>query len=126
MTSKIFRRDHFVCRYVHCRRRTIAIPVLRALSRALPELIPYHPNWKPVSGQILYWIYATSLEHHTSFPHGGTSDESNLLTACYQCNDLKNWLDANALGWTVGPPDEGDWNGLEILLPQLRARGYAP
>ena len=121
----VFRRDHFTCRYAHCRRRTIYLPVLRALSRALPDLVPYHRNWKPVSAQVLYWAYATSLEHHRSFPLGGSSDESNLLTACYQCNDLKNWLDAEALGWTVGPPADSGWDGLEALLPQLRASGFA-
>jgi hypothetical protein len=99
--------------------------VLKALSRAIPDLMPYHPNWRPVSDHVLYWIYSASLEHFVSFPLGGTSDESNLVTACYQCNDLKNWLSAEALGWTVGPPGDGAWDGLEGLLPQLRALGYA-
>ena len=44
----IFQRDHFVCRYQHCRRRTVYVPVLRALSALFPDLIPYQKNWRPL------------------------------------------------------------------------------
>jgi 5-methylcytosine-specific restriction endonuclease McrA len=125
----IFRRDHFVCRYSHCRRRTLYVPVLRALSRLFPDLIPYQSNWRPVEEHILYWTYATSLEHAISFPNGGTSNPENLITACYQCNDTKNMLDASELGWEVADPDESAWDGLEGYLPELlaaiRSNSYA-
>jgi 5-methylcytosine-specific restriction endonuclease McrA len=81
----IFQRDHFTCRYSHCRRRTLYVPVLRALSRLLPDVIPYQKNWRPLEDHILYWTYSTSLEHTRSFPDGGTSDTENLITACYRC-----------------------------------------
>jgi hypothetical protein len=117
----IFRRDHFVCRYSHCRRRTLYVPVLRALSGLFPDLISYQSNWRPVEEHILYWTYATSLEHAISFPNGGTSNPENLITACYQCNDTKNMLDASELGWEVGEPDESEWDGLSECLSELLA-----
>jgi len=97
----IFERDHFICRYQHCRRRTIYVPVLRALSALFPELIPYQKNWRPFEDHMLYWTYGASVEHFVSFPHGGTSDPENLITACYQCNEIKNMLWADDLGWVV-------------------------
>ena len=93
----IFKRDHFVCRYSHCKRRTLYVPVLRALSTLFPDIIPYQNNWRPLEDHILYWTHATSLEHIVSFPYGGTSEPENLITACYQCNDVKNMLRASEL-----------------------------
>ncbi len=94
-----FTRDRFTCRYEHCRRRTIYAPVLKHLSRMLPDILPYQKNWRPVEDHILYWTWSTSLEHKVSFPFGGTSAPDNLITSCYQCNDLKNILPYEDLGW---------------------------
>jgi len=116
----IFERDHFICRYSHCRKRTIHIPVLRALSVLFPEIVPYHRHWRPLEDHILYWTYATSLEHHVSFPHGGTSNPENLITACYQCNDTKNMIRADELGWKVADIQDEDWQGLNNYLPALK------
>src|SRR5215467_7830264 len=49
-----FARDHFICRYSHCRKRTIYIPVLRELSALFPDVIPYDNNWRPLVSHILY------------------------------------------------------------------------
>ena len=117
----IFRRDHFVCRYSHCRRRTLYAPVLRALSGLFPDLIPYQSNWRPVEEHILYLTYGTSLEHAISFPNGGTSNPENLITACYQCNDTKNMLDTSELGWEVARVEDMEWDGLSGYLPELLA-----
>lgn len=116
-----FIRDAYVCRYSHCRRRTISLDVLKLLSKAFPDVLPYHPNWKPVESHILYWTYSTSLEHRVSFPSGGTSAAENLLTACYQCNDIKSHLPVELLGWSVDtPPERLEWDGLTRHLPTLR------
>ena len=115
----IFQRDHFVCRYQHCRRRTVYVPVLRALSALFPDLIPYQKNWRPPEDHILYWTYGASLEHLISFPHGGTSDRSNLITACYHCNEIKNMLWADDLGWVVSDVCVDDWDGLSCSHPGL-------
>ena len=116
-----FVRDGYVCRYSHCRRRTISLDVLKLLSEAVPGVLPYHPNWKPVESHILYWTYSTSLEHRVPFPSGGTSAAENLLTACYQCNDVKRHLPAELLGWSVDPPPgRWEWDGLTRHLPMLQ------
>jgi len=115
-----FQRDKFVCRYSHCGKRTIYVPVLRALSALFPDLITYNSNWRPFEDHILYWTFGASVDHAIPFPHGGTSDPQNLITACYQCNDLKNMLLASDLGWTVGDIDpDDDWDGLMAYLSPL-------
>ena len=115
-----FARDHFICRYSHCRKRTIYIPVLRELSALFPDVIPYDNNWRPLVSHILYWTYSASLEHRISFPHGGTSDLENLITACYQCNDIKNMIRASDLGWEVTEIGTSDWDGLSSYLAALK------
>ncbi len=117
---QVFTRDHYTCRYGHCQRRTVALPVLRALARIFADLLPFHPNWKPLDRHILYWSYSTSLEHHVAFAHGGANDVENLLTSCYECNDLKYRLHADDIGWSIGPPSTGEWRGLTEYEPDLR------
>ncbi|MGH9063909.1 MAG: HNH endonuclease [Acidimicrobiales bacterium] len=39
--AEVFGRDHFSCRY--CGTRTIAVPVMRAMSAISPDPFPYHP-----------------------------------------------------------------------------------
>jgi 5-methylcytosine-specific restriction endonuclease McrA len=116
-----FARDRYTCRYQHCQRPTIDLAVLKLLSKAFPDVLPYHPNWRPVNHHILYWTYSTSLEHRVPFPAGGTSAADNLLTACYQCNDVKTYLPLEVLGWTVSPPTDTNWVGLTEYLSPLRA-----
>lgn len=116
----IFSRDKYTCRYSHCQRRTIYIPVLRAFSTLFPDLLPYNRNWRPVTAHVLYWMWGTSIEHKVSFPFGGTSRAENLLTTCYQCNDLKNYLPFEDLGWSIAEPTTEDWDGLSGYVPILR------
>ena len=96
------------------------------LSALFPEIIPYRNNWRPLEDHILYWTYAASLEHHVSFPHGGTSDPKNLITACYQCNDIKNMIRVDELGWKVEPiqdalkikdPRTDRWSLTSVAMP---------
>jgi len=121
-----FARDGYTCRYTHCRRQTVDLEVLKLLSRAFPDVLPYHGNWRPVEEHILYWTYSTSLEHIVPFPAGGTSDVKNLLTACYLCNDIKNCRALDLLGWTVGPPPESGWRGLTEYISELRKLDRPP
>ena len=125
MMLSIFERDHFTCRYSHCRKRTLYVPVLRALSKLLPDALPYQSNWLPIDEHILYWTYGTSLEHRVSFPQGGTSEPENLITACYQCNDIKNMISGTDLGWEVEAERNGDWDGLSSYLCRLQHLGLS-
>jgi 5-methylcytosine-specific restriction endonuclease McrA len=120
----LFKRDSFTCRYAHCRRRTIYLPIFKALSRALPDQQPYQSNWKPLESHILLWTYSSSVEHHVAFAHGGTSAEDNLITTCYQCNDLKNCLTAEDLGWEIAPRVPSTWDGLSSQITALKSVGY--
>jgi 5-methylcytosine-specific restriction endonuclease McrA len=116
-----FARDRYTCRYAHCQRPTVHLAVLKLLSKTFPDVLPYHSNWCPVDRHVLYWTYSTSLEHRVPFPAGGTSAADNLLTACYQCNDVKKHLPLDVLGWTVSPPADASWKGLTEYLSPLRA-----
>lgn len=121
-----FARDQYTCRYAHCRRPTVDLEVLKLISQVFPDLLPYHTNWHPLDRHILYWTYSTSLEHRVPFPAGGTSAAENLITACYQCNDVKKHLPLEVLGWMVGPPEDSNWRGLTEYLSALRAAVTRP
>lgn len=123
---KVFRRDHFICRYAHCNRRTLYIPVIKELSRLFPDLLSYRSNWNPVAEHLLYWVFGTSLEHKLSFPHRGDSGEANLITACYCCNDAKNSLHLSDLAWEVSEIADSDWDGLERFLAPLMKISATP
>lgn len=113
-------RDRFTCRYAHCGQRTIDLDVLKLISKVFPAVLPYQSNWRPVADHIVYWTLSTSLEHVVPFPLGGTSAPSNLVTACYLCNDTKNSYALDAIGWTLANPAVGEWQGLRDRLPELR------
>ncbi len=115
-----FGKDHYVCRYSHCGKRTIDLRVLKFLARLFPEELAYHPNWHPVEDHIIQWTNSASIEHRVSFPYGGTSLPENLITACYQCNDAKNLYLAEDLGWIVANRPQSEWDGLTRYLSDLR------
>jgi 5-methylcytosine-specific restriction endonuclease McrA len=108
--AAIFVRDGFTC--VYCRRRTIPPQVLRLISRAFPEQFPYHPNWKSDIAPRAYWDISTTLDHVHAVSMGGDyQDPANLVTACYRCQDQKNNLSLEILGWSVRRDGDG-WSGL--------------
>jgi 5-methylcytosine-specific restriction endonuclease McrA len=113
-----FLQDSYTCRY--CSRPTVALEVLKLLSKAFPQDLPYHRNWRPVEEHIVYWTCSTSLEHIVPFPAGGKSNLKNLVTACYLCNDAKNCLPLDLLGWTVRAQAHSDWLGLTEHVSKLR------
>lgn len=115
-----YTRDRYTCRYAHCGQRTIDLDVLKLISKVFPAVLPYQSNWRPVADHIVYWTLSTSLEHVVPFPLGGTSAPSNLVTACYLCNDTKNSYALDAIGWTLANPAVGEWQGLRDRLPELR------
>lgn len=120
VVNRAFERDHFTCRY--CGRRTIHVDVLKLLSRALPQILPYDPGWKPVEDLIVFWTHCASIEHHVPLARGGGNDSQNIVTSCYQCNDVKSYYLAEELGWSLRRVDESQWDGLTSRLPALRAK----
>ena len=117
--QQVFERDCYTCRYGHCQRRTVSLSVLRNLSRIFDDLLPFHKNWRPLNRHILYWSYSTSLEHHIPLSHNDSNQMENLLTSCYECNDLKNRLHPDDLGWSFNPPSTSQWRGLTEYEPSL-------
>lgn len=118
--AAIFARDHYTCRY--CLRKTIARPVLRAVSRAFPDVFRYHPNWKASATDAAYLVLGTSGDHILPVTRGGTSEPSNLLTTCWTCNALKsNLLLSELAGIRIQNVAPTSWRGLTEYLPALMA-----
>lgn len=108
---RVFRRDSFICRY--CGRRTVLPPVLRLLSIALCDVFPYHPHGKMSRCHLAFWRDIASCDHLTPLARFGTSDEQNLVTACYMCNSIKQHWTIEELRWEVRAiPESGAWDGL--------------
>ena len=122
---KIFRRDSFLCR--HCGRRTVFLPILRALSEAFPEAFPYHPSWKRGVAHPYFLVLAATHDHLVPLARGGTDSVENFVTACYQCQDTKkDWL-LEELLWEAPPPKQVEWDGLSgAYLPMCGALGIKP
>lgn len=123
MRRAVFKRDGYICRYVHCGRRTIDDGVLRLLSTVLPEDLPYHPNWKLGSVHPIYWTHTASLEHVVAWSTDGSNDvEGNLVTACSCCQYAKNYYDLEIIGWEIASLGDSSrrWNGIKDLEAELR------
>jgi len=106
----VFRRDGFHCRY--CGRRTIFLPLLRALSRLFPEELPWHPHAKLTNCHLAFWRDIASCDHLVPLARGGSSFQENLVTACYMCNSIKqSWL-LTEMRWDLLPEQRGNWDGL--------------
>jgi hypothetical protein len=119
-TVAVFGRDCWTCRY--CGGKTLAPPVLRALSGLYPERFPYHPNWKAGQVHPAYLLLSTSLDHvNPGGRGGGWSDAENLVTACWPCNSGKADLTLEELGWRLRSANEvrSDWDGLTGTYPAL-------
>jgi 5-methylcytosine-specific restriction endonuclease McrA len=97
---RIYRRDSWTCRY--CGLRTVPIPVLRVISSRYPDQFPHHPNWKAGHYHPAYLLVSTSLDHvHPRGRGGASSDQSNLVTACWPCNSGKADFTLDELGWQL-------------------------
>ncbi len=114
VATKVFVRDGFVDRYSGD--LLVFPPVLRAVSWAIPEAFPYHPNWKMSEGHIGYWELTATVDHIVPIARGGSNDESNLATTSQLRNSAKaNWT-LEELGWDLHPLGSGSWDGLTSWL----------
>lgn len=113
----VFRRDGFQCRY--CGRRTVFLPVLRALARIFPDEIPWDPHGRMANYHLAFWRDFSSCDHLLPLARGGDSCQENLVTACYMCNSIKqNWL-LTELRWDLLEPEPGSWDGLVSAYSNL-------
>jgi hypothetical protein len=114
----MFVRDGFSCRYGHCQRRTIIPPVFRALSLRYPDVIRWNKNWRDTHPVV--WLYTASVEHIVPWTVSRSSHpETNLITTCYWCNQVKSTRRKQDLGWEIVDPTPTSWDGLAGSLRQL-------
>jgi 5-methylcytosine-specific restriction endonuclease McrA len=109
--TRVFIRDGFIDRYSG--ERLVFTPALRVLSTALPEVFPYHPNWKTDVTHVAYWDLCATVDHLVPVSHGGADDETNWVTTSQVLNSAKgNWT-LEDLRWTLhAPGDFQEWDGL--------------
>jgi hypothetical protein len=72
--TRVFARDGFIDRYTG--ERLVFPPVLRALSLALPEDFPFHPNWKTDVNQPAFWGLGATVDHLVPVTRGGADDDA--------------------------------------------------
>ena len=108
---KIFARDGFIDRYSG--KRLVFPPVLRLLSKLMPEVFPFQKNWKMSECHIAYYQLFPTVDHIIPVARGGEDEYSNWVTTSMLRNNAKsNWL-LEELGWELYPPGEmKEWDGL--------------
>jgi hypothetical protein len=80
----------------------------------LPEVIPYHLNWKISETHPAFWQLSATVDHVVPVARGGRDDDNeNLVTTTMLRNSAKaHWLLAE-LGWSLRPiAPQADWDGL--------------
>lgn len=109
--TRVFHRDGFIDRYSGL--RVVFPPVLRAISVLLPDVFPYHPNWKMEVTHPAYWELTATVDHLEPASRGGADNESNWVTASMARNSTKGNYSLQDLGWSLHPPGEvSEWDGL--------------
>lgn len=108
---RVFLRDGFIDRYSG--ERLVFPGALRVLSEQLPDVFPFHPNWKMSETHIAYWQLSPTVDHVFPAARGGADDEANWMTTSMLRNSAKgNWT-LEELGWNVVPAgDLAEWDGL--------------
>lgn len=108
---KIFIRDGFIDRYSG--KRLVFPPIFRLLSKLMPDVFPFHKNWKMTECHIAYWQLFPTIDHIIPVARGGEDEDGNRVTTSMLRNSAKsNWL-LEELGWELSPPGElKEWDGL--------------
>jgi 5-methylcytosine-specific restriction endonuclease McrA len=123
--GRVFRRDHFHCRY--CGARVIPIPVMELLGAVFDERFPYHPNWKGGETHPAVLSRTAVIDHVVPASLGGSADDNNLVTACWPCNARKADLSLARLGWELLPiPADDAWDGLTRFYNDLWQHAGCP
>lgn len=109
--TRVFWRDGFVDRYSGAR---LVFPgALRALSLMVPDVFPFHPNWKMTATHIAFWELSPTVDHVVPVARGGEDGPANWVTTSMLHNSAKaNWTLAE-LGWALrAPGDLTQWDGM--------------
>jgi len=108
---RIFLKDGFVDRYSGD--KMVFPPVLRLLSKLMPDEFPFQKNWKMSECHIAYWQLLPTVDHIIPVSRGGEDQESNMVCTSQLRNSAKaHWL-LEELGWNMHEPGSiSDWDGL--------------
>lgn len=107
----VFRRDGFIDRYTG--QRLVNPGVLRLIHVLLPDVFPFHPNWKMTETHIAFWELLPTIDHVIPVTRGGADDESNWVTTSMRTNRAKDMWTLAELGWDLHPKgDISVWDGL--------------
>lgn len=107
----IYLRDGFIDRYSGDR---LVFPgALRLLSCEMPDVFPFHSNWKISECHLAYWQLFPSIDHIVPVSRGGADEEANWVSTSQLRNGAKsNWL-LEELGWVLHEPGRLDeWDGM--------------
>lgn len=109
--TKLFLRDGFIDRYSG--EKLVFPPVLRLLSKLMPEEIPYHSHWKMSECHFAFWQLYPTIDHIEPVARGGVNEESNWVCTSQLKNSIKSNWTLEELGWELHPPgDLKNWDGL--------------
>jgi 5-methylcytosine-specific restriction endonuclease McrA len=120
LQRNLHQRDGWRCRYCGCR------VVSKEARKVLIDFFPSEARWGK-SNLKKHWALGTlsaCIDHVMPRSHGGTNDESNLVTACTPCNFGKwNWTleEINFSDPRDRSPQIDTWDGLmRIVIPKLK------
>jgi 5-methylcytosine-specific restriction endonuclease McrA len=116
--TKLFLSDGFLDRYTG--KKLIYTGTLRLLSHLMPDVFPFHTNWRMDSCHIAYWELTTTLDHLIPIARGGLDQKENWLTTSMLNNARKaNWT-LDEMGWKLLPQGNlAEWDGLISIFVQL-------
>ena len=119
-STRVFVHDGFLDRYTG--ERLIFPPVLRLLSKVLPEAFPYHRNWKTAVTHPAFWELGATIDHLIPVTRGGKNDESNLVTTSMARNSAKMTYTLQELDWRLHERGNfEEWDGLLRWFLQFTA-----
>ena len=115
----LYDRDGWRCRY--CGRKVVVAGVLEILTSLSPGfrgLLPGHRMPSKSTEPGVSRVYP-NVDHIQAVSRGGARLElHNHVTACTKCNEHKG----NRSGWTPGPIEKDEWDGLVSLYRPLANR----
>lgn len=124
--ARLFKRDHFCCRY--CSGTMIPTPIMALLGVLYPQSFPFHRNWKGGVTHPAVITRSPVIDHVNPGAWGGDwNADDNLVTACWPCNASKADFSLEQLGWPpLAEPVETEWDGLTSLYRPLWIAAGSP
>jgi 5-methylcytosine-specific restriction endonuclease McrA len=93
--NDILQRDNFTCQY--CSSPVVKTQVFRKISRIIGEEC-FFTGRNDLKRHGIFLAFSATWDHVVPFTQGGTSDISNIVTACWPCNFGKSNFTLEELG----------------------------